>query len=304
MRRSNVRARNAIADRYRMKRRELFLLLSAAMIAPRLVSAQRRGTSRVGVLDPNPGPRQSTLAAIHEGLEDAGFSSFGLVSIEYRWAGWTDSRFNPLITLAIDLVVCDVDVIVTATFSGIQAVKAATSSIPIVFIGDGNVITAGLIESPDEPGSNLTGIGLPSEGYLKQFELLTELLPQARVIAVLINPNSKAAERQIQEVQEAARGMGIQVKILKADMDVDFGTVFADLASANVAGLLFALAAGSALRQLSPCDYGRFWRWGPSASGEFTVYKKGWLATLHRNPVKNLILFSDLPTQSASTNLP
>jgi hypothetical protein len=67
------------------------------MITPRLVSAQRRGTSRVGVLDPNPGPRQSTLAAIHEGLEDAGFSSFGLVSIEYRWAGWTDSRFNPLI---------------------------------------------------------------------------------------------------------------------------------------------------------------------------------------------------------------
>ena len=238
MRRSNVRARDAIADRYRMKRRELFLLLSAAMITPRLVSAQRRGTSRVGVLDPNPGPRQSTLAAIHEGLEDAGFSSFGLVSIEYRWAGWTDSRFNPLITLAIDLVVCGVDVIVTATFSGIQAVKAATSSIPIVFIGDGNVITAGLIESPDEPGSNLTGIGLPSEGYLKQFELLTELLPQARVIAVLINPNSKAAERQIQEVQEAARGMGIQVKILKADMDVDFETAFAELASANVAGLL------------------------------------------------------------------
>ena len=147
MRRSNVRAREAIADRYRMKRRELFLFLSAAMIAPRFVSAQRRGTSRVGVLDPNPGPRQSTLAAIHEGLEDAGFSSFGLVSIEYRCADWTDSRFNPLITLAIDLVVCGVDVIVTATFSGIQAVKAATSSIPIVSIGDGNVITAGLIEA-------------------------------------------------------------------------------------------------------------------------------------------------------------
>jgi len=98
VRRSNVRARDAIADRYRMKRRELFLLLSAAMIAPRLVSAQRRGTSRVGVLDPNPGPRQSTLAAIHEGLEDVGFSNFGLVSIEYRWAGWTDSRFNPYYT--------------------------------------------------------------------------------------------------------------------------------------------------------------------------------------------------------------
>jgi putative ABC transport system substrate-binding protein len=171
-------------------------------------------------------------------LEDAGFSSFGLVSIEYRWADWTENRFNPLITLAIDLVIRDVDVIVTATFSGIQAVKAATSSIPIVFIGDGNVITAGLIESPDGPGSNFTGIGLPSEGYFKQFELLTDLLPQARVIAVLVNPNSKLAQRQIQQVQEAARGMGIQVKILNAGIDVDFETAFADLARANVAGLL------------------------------------------------------------------
>jgi hypothetical protein len=68
--------------------------------------------------------------------------------------------------------------------------------------------------------------------------------------------------------------------------------------------VLFALAAGSALRQLSPCDYVRFWRCAPKCVGEFTVYKKGWLATLHRNPVKNLILFSYLPTQSASTNLP
>ena len=137
-------------------------------------------------------------------------------------------------------MICDVDVIVTATFSGIQAVKAATPSIPIVFVGDGNVITTGLIEGPDGSGSNLTGIVLSSEseGYLRQFELLTQLLPQGRVIAVLINPNTKTAQRQTQQVQEAARGMGIQVKILKADIDVDFETAFAELASAHVAGLL------------------------------------------------------------------
>jgi hypothetical protein len=69
--------------------------------------------------------------------------------------------------------------------------------------------------------------------------------------------------------------------------------------------VLFALAAGSALRQLSPCDYVRFWPWAPECVDEFTVYKKGWLATLHRNPVKNLILFSYLPTKAhPSTNLP
>ena len=237
MRRSNVRARDAIADRYRMRRRELLLLLSTAMTASRLVLAQQRGGS-IGILDPTC-QRESTLAAVREGLEDAGFS-FPLVAIEYRGACWADRHFNPLATLAIDLVICDVDVIVTATLSGIQAVKAATSSISIVFIGDGNVITTGLIESPDEPGSNLAGIALSSEseGYLKQFELLTELLPHARVIAALVNPNSKIAQRQIQQVQEAALRMGKQLKILKAGIDFNFETAFAELASVHVAGLL------------------------------------------------------------------
>jgi putative ABC transport system substrate-binding protein len=161
------------------------------------------------------------------------------VAIEYRGAGWTDSHFHPLSTLANDLVICEVDVIVTATLSGIQAVKAATSSIPIVFVGDGNVITSGLNEKPD-PSGDLTEIVLSSEseGYLKQFELLTALLPQGRVIAALVNPNSKTAQRQIQQVQDAARGMGIQVKILKAGIDFDLDTAFVDLASEHVAGLL------------------------------------------------------------------
>lgn len=239
MRRSNLRARGAIAARYRMGRRELLLFSSAAMAAPRLVLAQQRRGSRLGVLD-STGLRESTLVAIREGLEDAGYA-FGLVAIEYLGAGWTDSRFTSFFTVA-DLVIGDVDVIVTAIFSGIQAARAATSSIsiPMVFIGDGNVIIAGPIESPDGPGSSLTGIGpsSESEGYLKQFELLTKLLPQAQVIAMLINPSSKTAQRQIQQVQEAACGMGIQVKILKAGIDVDFETAFADLASVHVAGLL------------------------------------------------------------------
>ena len=219
-----------------MTRREL-LLLSAAIMAPRLVSAQQRGNSLVGVLDPTPGPHQSILAALREGLEDAGYGA-GRVSVEYRWTGWTDSRFNPLLTLAIDLVICDVDVIVTGTLSGIQAAKAATSSIPIVFFGGRDVIEAGLIESPDRPGGNLTGIVIPSEGDLKQLDLLTELLPQGRVIAVLVNPNNKAAETEIQQLQEAARGLGIQLKILKAGVERDFEVVAADLADLHVAGLL------------------------------------------------------------------
>ena len=238
MRRSTGRARDAISAHYRMRRRELLFLLSAATTAPHLVLAQQRRGSRLGIVDPT-GLRDSTLAAIREGLEDTGFSA-GLVAVEYLGVGWTDSRLNSLVTAAFDFVIGKVDVVVTAIFNDIQTIKAATSSIsiPIVSIGDGNVITAGLVESPEASGRNFTGIGFPSEGYLKQFELLTELLPQARVIAALINPNSKTAQQQIQQVQEAARGMGISVKILKASIDVDFETVFAGLASGHVAGVL------------------------------------------------------------------
>src|SRR6516162_4677310 len=228
--------RITIADELiRMTRRELFLL-GAAMAVPRLVSAQQVGSWLVGVLDPAPGPDQSTLAALREGLEDAGLDR-GLVPVEYRWTAWTDERFNPLRTLAIDLVMRDVGVIVTG-FRGIQAAKAATSSIPIVFFGGGDVIEAGLVESADRPGGNLTGIVVPSEGDLRQLGLLAELVPQGRVIAALVNPNNEAGETEIQELQEAARGMGMQLEILKAGIEGDFEAGFADLASWGVNGLL------------------------------------------------------------------
>src|SRR5215471_7335481 len=182
-----------------MTRRELFLL-GAAMAVPRLVSAQQVGTALVGVLDPTPDPLQSTLAALHEGLEDAGHDR-GLVPVEYRRTAWTDNRFYPLLSLAIDLVIRDVGVIVTG-FRGIQAAKAATSSIPIVFFAGRDVIEAGLLESPDRPGGNLAGIVIPSQGDLKQLDLRAKLLPAARLMAVLANPNNKAAETEIQELRQ------------------------------------------------------------------------------------------------------
>ena len=126
MRRSNVRARDATAARC-MRRRDLLLLLSAAMTAPHLVLAQQQRGSRLGVVDPT-GLQGSTVAAIRDGLQDVGYS-FGDVAIEYLGVGWTDSRFNELITLAIDEEISDVEVIVTPIFSGIQAAKDATWSI-------------------------------------------------------------------------------------------------------------------------------------------------------------------------------
>jgi putative tryptophan/tyrosine transport system substrate-binding protein len=290
-----------------MKRRELMLLLTAAITAPRLVPAQQMGSSPVGVLDPIHGPRQSTLAALREGLEDAAYRSF--MPIEYRSAGWTDNRFDPLLTLAIDLVVCDVGVIVTGNLNGIHAAKAATTSIPIVFFAGSDVIEAGLIESADRPGGNLTGIVIPSEGHLKQLDFLTEMLPQGRVIAVLANPNSNAAETEIQELQEATRGVGVQLKILKAGVEGDFETDFADLANLHVAGLIIGAdpffdtwreqLVSLAARYAIPAIYG--WReftdvgglisYGPSRTA---IWRQ---AGLYAGKILNGVKPVDLPVQ-------
>jgi putative ABC transport system substrate-binding protein len=216
-----------------MTRREL-LLLSAAITAPRLVTAKPGGNSLIGVLDPLPGPHQDTLAAVHEGLEDAGYRA-GQVWVEYRWA---DNRFDRMPGMAADLVSQKPDVIVTGNFNGIRGAKAATSSIPIVFFGGRDVIAAGLIERADRPGGNLAGIVIPSEGDLKELDLLTKLLPQGHQIAVLVDPNSKDAGTKIQELHQAARGMGIQLEILQAGIEGGFEADFADLANLHVDGLL------------------------------------------------------------------
>ena len=216
------------------------------MTAPHVLRAQQRRNSLIGILDATSGPCQSNLAAFHEGLEDAGYAR-GLVPIEYRWR---DSRFDrlpalaahSLPALAADLVSSNVDVIVTGDFNGLRAVRAATSSIPIpiVFFGGSDLVAGGLIESLDQPGANVTGIvtSASERDYLRQLDFLSELVPRAQVIALLVNPNSNAAEIQIREAEEAARPSGLQVRILRAGTEGDFETAFASLAQLHVGGLV------------------------------------------------------------------
>src|SRR5438067_8625114 len=136
------------------------------------------------------------------------------LAIEYRWA---EGSYDRLPALAADLVGRKVDVIVTFGSPGIQAARGATSTIPIVFIAVGDPVRDGLVASLARPGGNVTGISLlGGELTPKRIELLSEMVPQARVLALLLNPNNSITESLIRDAHEAARAKGVQLAILKA----------------------------------------------------------------------------------------
>jgi putative tryptophan/tyrosine transport system substrate-binding protein len=221
-----------------MRRRELILLLSGAVTAVRAVRAQQKAMPVIGYL--NSGSPVSTapgVAAFREGLREIGYVERQNVAIEYRWA---EGRYDRLPALAADLVGRKVDVIATGGGeTPALAAKNVTSTIPIVFIGGGDPVKAGLVVSLARPGGNLTGFTtLTGEVIAKRLEVLSELVPQARVIAVLVNPNSGGAESQMRTVQEAAHAKGLQLHIMKAGADGEFETAFATLVQLQAGALL------------------------------------------------------------------
>ena len=221
-----------------MRRRELLLLAGGAVTAPRALRAQRKAMPVIGFLaSASPGPNAANLAALRQGLSEAGYVEGQNVAIEYRWA---EGRFDRLPELAADLVGLRVDVIVTSggNFSALAA-KNATSSIPIVFIAGGDPVEEGLVASLARPGGNLTGVNVFAfELWGKRVELISELAPGARALAQLVNPNFPSAERDIRAAQEAARAKGLALRILKASTESDIDAAFASLADLQAGGLL------------------------------------------------------------------
>ena len=148
-----------------------------------------------------------TPAVFFQGLSETGYVEGQNVAIEYRWA---EGHYDRLPALAADLVGRKVDVIVAASAPAALAAKSATSTIPIVFISVGDPVGTGLVASLARPGGNLTGFSnITTELMPKRLELLSELVPQARVIALLVNPNNPTAERIIDETcrkRRARRG--------------------------------------------------------------------------------------------------
>ncbi len=190
-----------------MKRRAFISFLGGAIAPPLSARAQQKAMPVIGFLNgTSPGPFAPYLATFRQGLSETGYTEGQNVAIEYRWA---EGHYDWLPELAADLVGRKVDVIAaTGGTPPAQAAKSATSAIPIVF-ASGNPVGDGLVTNLARPDGNLTGVSfLLVELHPKRLELLSELVPQARVIALLVNPNNPTAERIMRDVQSGAHEGG------------------------------------------------------------------------------------------------
>jgi putative ABC transport system substrate-binding protein len=223
-----------------VNRRELMLLLGGAITAPRALRAQQKAMPVIGFLSSvSPGPMTGFVSAFREGLSESGYVEGQSVAIEYRWA---EGHYDRLPELAAELLGRKLDLIVTTggTVSA-RAAKNATLTIPIVSVFGGDPVADGLVASLARPGGNLTGLSiLVRELMPKRLELLSELVPQAGVIALLVNPSNSNAERIVREVQEAARTMGRELIIVKAGTESEIDTSFATLVQPHAGALVVA----------------------------------------------------------------
>jgi putative ABC transport system substrate-binding protein len=174
------------------------------------------------------------VAALREGLRDLGYSS-DKVLIEYRWA---DGRDEQLPKLARELIALPVAAIVAGGVAAARAAKAATTSIPIVFVTGADPQTEGLVSSISRPGGNVTGVSfydVPITG--KRLALLHELVPNAEVIAVLQDPNSGVFQSETREVETTVRAMGQKIITFKASSEQEISAAFATVAKSRAGGL-------------------------------------------------------------------
>ena len=215
-----------------MRRREFILLSVAAAIVDRPVvaRAQQRETPIVGFLDVrSPEAMGDRLIAFRQGLNDTGYIEGDNVTIAYRWA---ENRTERLPELAADLVRLKAAVIATQGPPAAFAAKTATSTIPILFVVALDPVALGLVASLGRPAGNLTGINLFNQELTsKRLAFLHELVPQAKRIAVLIDPADAAnTESTIRDVETAGRAIGLQIKILNAGHSSEIGAAFAAIA--------------------------------------------------------------------------
>jgi len=222
-----------------VKRREFVTLLGGMTAAWPLAARAQPGVPVVGFLNTLSPTNlaQGSLDAFRQGLGVAGFVDGQNVSIEYRWA---DGQYDRLPALAADLVRRQVAVIAaTGGEPAPQVVKAATQTIPIVFMANGDPVASGLVGSLNRPGGNATGItifGTMAAG--KRLELLCQLIPKAGIIAYLSNPTNP--NRELDAVRTAAHTLGQQLVVLNASNDQELDAAFVAIAQQQITALLVA----------------------------------------------------------------
>jgi putative ABC transport system substrate-binding protein len=296
-----------------MRRRDFITLLgSGAVTWPLSARAQQPTMPVIGFINAASAQNYTRqLAAFHKGLAQAGYVNGQNVLIEYRWA---DDQNDRLPAMAADLLHRQVAVIAATSTPAAIAAKATTTTIPIVFEMGGNPVELGLVASLSRPGGNVTGVtGLNAEVAPKRLELLHELLPTVRVMALLVDPtDSTTASTTVNEVLTAARSFGLQLHVLHASSERDFEGVFSKLSQLGAGGLVVAggpffashgeQLAAMALRHAVPVAFQRreFTTAGGLLSYGSDLTESYRLAGIYTGRILNGDKPADLPVQQAT----
>ena len=222
------------------RRQFISALGCAAVVWPLAVRAQQPAMPVIGFLSPGSASGdEDRVDAFRRGLAENGYVEGRNVTIEYRWA---DGQYDRLPALAADLVRRRVAVIAALGSSAPgRAAKAATATIPIVFQTGDDPVEEGLVASMNRPGGNITGASRMNVAIdSKRFEILHDTVPNASVIACLVNPTSPRSGSQVQQIQNSARSLGLKLQIVNASTDQDLETAFATMAQAGAAALFVA----------------------------------------------------------------
>jgi|SRR5215472_359904 len=223
-----------------MNRRDFVTLLGGTAAAwPLAARAQQGGAPVIGYLNPEtPAANADRLRLFLQGLSEAGYVAGRNVSIEFRSA---DDSYGRLPEMAAELAHLRPAVIFTPGVPATTAAKAATATVPIVFLMGADPVASGLVASLNRPGANLTGVSTLSAALgQKQVELLHELAPAATVLALLINPENPSAEAVTGEVEGAARKLGLMLRLLRARTERDLDTAFANFDELKAGGLIIS----------------------------------------------------------------
>jgi len=224
-----------------MRRRDFIKAVAGSFVAWSLAArAQRSGMPVVGFLNVESADHYRAMAAaFRQGLQESGFVEGQNVAIEYRWA---EGHAERLPSLAADLAHRQVAVIAATSTPASIAAKAATTTIPIVFESASDPVRLGLVTSLSRPGGNVTGVTQTNvEVAPKRLEVMHELLPNARILGLLIKPDDPSlAEPQLKDFQTAAHSLGVELHIVNVRSDDELEKAFADLRELHVGGVVIS----------------------------------------------------------------